>query len=398
LVNNSSDDHRDEKILSENPLRNSDNILERGISPKIVEDEKTKIFEASKKIPVSQAAGYMGEQDMAFILGKMGHDPIIGPGGIAGKQTNERGFDYVGLNSKTGHILIADNKAVGIPGLVDEADALTSNFAQNVADAISQIEAAPSFVGKEHVISKLRELKDRLDRGDPNKPDGIDISITNAGGFATGISRKLQKEFRVATKLNYDLTFEDLVGQDTINVRKEDIKEAIKRGVKPGRGYGEATKTEPILNNKAISGKTARVLGKVNENGWELILALAMRTIIELIGLFIKPKIQEDIEKEWPRILSFLRENPECGVLIVYTFLVQDKIDLAELVLTKQDPRLKRYLGITLYYGQSPEAAYNHYLTSPPLYGTASGFHLGDLFFQWYSNYECYAYHPKPPQ
>jgi hypothetical protein len=173
----------------------------------------------------AHAGGAMGELDAAFVLGQRGFGIVIGPGGPGGHRLTATGFDIVAYNPRTGEVWIVDNKASGGGRTVQGATAITVNLQQNLADAIQQIRAARAFPNQAAIIQKLDAALTAVRAGRP-LPSGVSRYITNAGGYHSGISRRLRAQ---------GVQFLDLTGVATRRTRAADIQRARQRGVPPRR-------------------------------------------------------------------------------------------------------------------------------------------------------------------
>lgn len=173
----------------------------------------------------AHAGGEMGERDAAFALGQKGFNVIVGPGGPEGHKLTTKGFDIVAYNPKTDELKIVDNKSSGGTSTVQEATAITKNLGNNLKTTIDQVKSMPNFPEKNAVITKLEATLNAVENGKPI-PSKVSLVITNAGGYHSGISKKLKQQ---------GIQFEDITGKPTRNARKQDIKQAKAAGVQPGR-------------------------------------------------------------------------------------------------------------------------------------------------------------------
>jgi hypothetical protein len=173
----------------------------------------------------AHAGGEMGERDAAFALGKKGFELVVGPGGGKGHKLTERGFDIVGYNPKTKELWIVDNKASGGTRKVQDASAITKNILTNLKSTIAEVGRLPNFKNKYVILSKLRATV-RAIEGGKSIPSDVALVVTNAGGYHTGIGKKLAAK---------GVRFEDVVGPETIEARRRDIAKAKKAKVRAGR-------------------------------------------------------------------------------------------------------------------------------------------------------------------
>lgn len=190
----------------------------------------------------AHAGGEMGERDAAFELGKRGFEIIIGPGGKGGHKLTTAGIDIVAHDPKTGKLLIVDNKASGGTSTVQDASAITKNLEKNLRRAIKQVKYMGKFPNKDAVLSKLNSTLSAVSAG-KKIPANVDLVVTNAGGFHSGVSKKLK---------DIGIKFEDITGKDVREARKKDIKKAKSKGDKPGRPVTHADKEE---KPKSTAGK-----------------------------------------------------------------------------------------------------------------------------------------------
>lgn len=180
----------------------------------------------------AHAGGAMGELDAAFGLGGKGFDVILGPGGSMGHKLTEQGLDIVAHNPKTGELWIVDNKASGGTSTVQSASAIIDNLKHNLGKAIDAVEKLSEFPSKKAVLAKLRATHSAVASGH-KLPTEVKVVVTNAGGYHSGISKKLAKK---------GIKFVDLTGKAAREARKADIRKAKAAGASPGR---PTTRPEP---------------------------------------------------------------------------------------------------------------------------------------------------------
>lgn len=125
--------------------------------------------------------GTPGEQTMAFELGKRDYDILTGPGGAAGKNPSANGWDAVAVHRHTDELLIVENKASGLTGLVQDATSLTRAWQNNLTRAITEIQDLPDSEVKTRALTKLQALK-HAGETHGTMPQGVRVVITNAGG------------------------------------------------------------------------------------------------------------------------------------------------------------------------------------------------------------------------
>ncbi len=199
----------------------------------------------------AHAGGAMGELDAAFKLGERGFMIVIGPAGAGGHQLTEAGLDIVAYNPQSDETWVVDNKASGGTSTVQDASAITRNLAQNLRTAIAQIRTLPAFPHQERVIQQLESALDAVTKGNP-MPAKVLLKITGAGGFHSGISKKLRAQ---------GIQWEDLTGTTAVrDARKRDIARARIAGVRPGRPV-----THPAESDTVVVRVTAPALSDVDE-------------------------------------------------------------------------------------------------------------------------------------
>ncbi|MGY1640641.1 hypothetical protein ACI782_05835 [Geodermatophilus sp. SYSU D00703] len=181
--------------------------------------------EEDSKMSPAHAGGAMGELDAAFALGQKGFEVVIGPGGPEGHKLTSHGFDIVAYNPQTGQSWIVDNKASGGTSTVREATAIINNLKINIDTAITHVKTLPDFPHKQVVLGKLTAARTALGAG-RELPDAVSLVVTNAGGYHSGVSKKLAK---------LGVQFEDMTGAAIRATRRADIKKARQGGVSPGR-------------------------------------------------------------------------------------------------------------------------------------------------------------------
>lgn len=219
-----------------------------------------------KPTSAAHAGGTMGELDAAFGLGEKGFDIIMGPAGEGGHKLTAHGFDMVAYHPGTGELWIVDNKASGGTSTAQKASAITENLIPNTEKAIGYIEKLQDFPHKKAVLAQLQATKNALGAGH-KLPAKVSLVITNAGGYHSGIAKKLK---------DLGVKFEDLTGKAVRDVRKADIRRARKAGVALGRpttvpspdlpaasGNGSASRPQspavkpPVGNVSSVSSSTS---------------------------------------------------------------------------------------------------------------------------------------------
>jgi hypothetical protein len=256
-------------------------------APRVVVQSGTQVGIARETTPMSaaHAGGVMGELDAAFILGQRGFIIVIGPGGPAGHKLTEPGLDIVAYNPHTGILWIIDNKAGGGTGKVPDASAITKNLVKNLERATCKVVNAPNFKNKAKIVRMLKNtisaVKSKLELS--NK---VKIVVTTAGGYYSGISKKLAKDAYI--------TYEDLVGKEIRETRKANIKSAKAAGVRTGR---PVTKPAPLSAENLSSDFLAPADKKLNkrpilEMNWETGIG-KVRTAPPVVS--VKPPVEYSV-------------------------------------------------------------------------------------------------------
>jgi hypothetical protein len=173
----------------------------------------------------AHAGGAMGEFDVAFALGQRGFEFVIGPAGSGGHELTEKGFDGIAHNPQTGETWILDNKASGGTSTVQEAPAIVTNLEKNLVKAIADVEDLPRFPNQAAVVKNLQDALSALSQGQP-LPAKVRVKVTNAGGYHSGISKKLKAA---------NVEFEDITGSVVRDARKRNIARAKAEGRRSGR-------------------------------------------------------------------------------------------------------------------------------------------------------------------
>ena len=173
----------------------------------------------------AHAGGAMGELDAAFALGQRGFGIVIGPAGPGGHQLTAPGLDIVAYDPQSDETWVVDNKASGGTGTVRSASAITTNLAKNLRTAIAQIRTLPAFPDQARVVQQLEDALDAVTKGNP-LPAKVKVKITGAGGYHSGISRRLRQQ---------GIQWEDLTGAAVRASRRQDVARARIAGVSTGR-------------------------------------------------------------------------------------------------------------------------------------------------------------------
>ncbi len=211
-----------------------------------------------KPTTAAHAGGAMGEMDAAFELGKMGFDPILSAGGPAGHKLTEAGFDIVAYNKSTGRLWIVDNKASGGTGTVRDASAITKNLETNLGKAIDIVKGLPQFETKQAVLSKLEATRSAVSGGKP-LPMDVELVVTNAGGYHTGIGKSLADK---------GVKFVDLVGPEIVKTREADMAKARAAGQSTGRPAsheGTAKQADKVAKENAEAAEKLQANAKPSQ-------------------------------------------------------------------------------------------------------------------------------------
>lgn len=284
-------------------------------------------FEQDRPMTPAHAGGAMGELDAAFALGQRGFSVIIGPGGPGGHRLTASGFDIVAFNPATSELWIVDNKASGGTSTVQGASALTTNLQQNLVDAIRQVRSAQNFPHKTAVVQRLEAALSAVRAGQP-LPTNVSRYITNAGGYHSGISRRLQQQ---------GVRFLDLTGPTTRSARRGDIQQAQQQGVRPGRptthqGGGSQTRRGTTQQGRGNLQPITPPLG--GSGGSRARGAAAAGLTVGLAGLNFglnwlndrrqQQRVQERLNQIEPAIQRERQSRPDHGILLtIYYHQVQ---------------------------------------------------------------------------
>jgi hypothetical protein len=318
-----------------------------------------------KPVPPAHAGGEMGERDAAFVLGKMGLEIVIGPGGEKGHKLTTSGFDIVADDPRTGELLIVDNKAVGGVRKIQDASALTTNLVTNLKRTINQVQKIQDFPRKTDVLKNLNAALNAVSGGKP-LPKNVRLVVTNAAGFATGVGSKLTKQ---------GVEFIDLVGKETIKARKMDIARAKAAGKRPGRSLQTRTtkSRQPVPPKKEVqrvrpTGPIGRVqrARPIKPTGLGGAVGGAVFQIhgtqVAMLEQAIYQRADEEIAKRWSYIedLRFIKEE-----VVVIRIVVDEPyaVDILGRSLGIMEPGQQRYFEkIEILHGPSEEEA----LAPPP--------------------------------
>ncbi|GAA2501766.1 hypothetical protein [Terrabacter carboxydivorans] len=143
----------------------------------------------------NQWFGYLGEQDLAFWYGAQGWDVLLGPSGAGGKSSNAQGLDLLAWKPQTKELDIPDNKSKVAPGLVSSATAINENLEKSLRSARDPVQTS-AHPDRVEIAERLDAASDAVkDPANNRWPDKTRLTITNAGGYATGESPSLRKDF-----------------------------------------------------------------------------------------------------------------------------------------------------------------------------------------------------------
>jgi hypothetical protein len=306
----------------------ADAVLGPGISTL---DDKAILSSAALRKPAAEQApitrivanqpGYWGvpaEQDLAFYLGQQGYNVVLGPGGATGKSAFAKGIDILAVKTlgSSIEILLGDNKASGVPGDVRECSAFTEDVANKLATLRTKVAAAPEFPERAQVLDKLDQTVTRIRQGGGQSVEGVRWVIANAGGFASGVTEKLQADFFAATKLTNPkglqarIEFMGVVPPAEINARNDLVKAL---GGKNPRNPTRVEITEPrALNGWALKGNA--------EGAWILGLQVVEWIITTVLGLLVDPVWKRQLQALSPTVVKELAVRPGDGVLLVAVF------------------------------------------------------------------------------
>ncbi|MGW9043349.1 hypothetical protein ACWGQL_12435 [Streptomyces lydicus] len=184
------------------------------------------------RVTGAHAGGAYGEHDLPFLLGARGIRLVITSSGPGAHALTGHGFDAVGVDPKTGEVLLYDNKGSGILDKAEgkKATALGKNLRNSLEEALAKIRAMPDFPEKAEVLRRLDGARSAVKDGKPIPPDlKVRLKLTNAGGYAHG-----------ARNLPPGVEYEDVVGPEVREARRKDIADAEKDKVSTGRPRSHA--------------------------------------------------------------------------------------------------------------------------------------------------------------
>jgi hypothetical protein len=278
--------------------------------------------------------GYDGELTMAFTLGEMGYDALLGPSGQGGKQVYEKGVDglFVGKPKGKLEMIVPDNKSYGEPQPADDASALTKNLRVNMRRAQEEVRALPVSPERDFAFQKLGEVMDAIDGKGP-WPDGVRVAITGAGGYLTGITKGLQKKFADATNnavrvdgspvlLEPILMATKIQIDDRIAQRKaaaaniENFKRSTTRAIEiPPQAAAQALASTPVVVTPGEWDNFA--IAAVHTLDW------AIKTTLQKLdqsGIITNAATRE-LKSQWPQIAQRLQTSTDQGALLIFDYL-----------------------------------------------------------------------------
>jgi hypothetical protein len=188
--------------------------------------EVTSSLPATKEKTAAHAGGALGERDLGYAMGREGLVQISQPAeaGIPGEARHgltEGGIDAAYVDPKDGDLYLVDNKAYGQVRTVRECSSLTDNLPQNLEAMRGEIAKGPDHPYKQGALDKLDAAIVAAKQGE-RMPEGVHLVVTNAGGYARGISREL---------MDKGLEFKDVVPPGVRAERRADLPAARERGV-----------------------------------------------------------------------------------------------------------------------------------------------------------------------
>lgn len=348
--------------------------------------------------------GIPGEQDLAFLLGLQNWDVVYGPGGEAGKSTFAKGIDYLGV--KTGSsgsisLLIPDNKASGVPEPIGKCPALTDNIKTNLDALLGKVTDIPEFPRKTAVIAKLTELRDTINSGGGHV-DGVEFSISNAGGYARAPTEGLQQKFFNATNLvNADGTPLRLGFIDTVSPSELAERTAL-IGQLDGnpRSPTFVSVTKPVILDPARAVLSAEPVGVNMQEAWLGALMIIQLTIQAILGLF-PTTAERSLKQLQPELLGKLSSDPSlAGVLLVYVALVENYSakDLTDTAAAPH-PVNSAFVRWEWQYGPSADDAYSWWAAPDKLqpdHSTETPPKHYEQYFWWFDRKTTTPYMQKP--
>lgn len=350
--------------------------LPRVVTPQVMERR----YQGSGTYPLW---GGLGEQTLGFLLGELGIEIVIGPGGAAGKDASAKGLDLVGPRVKTSEVFIFDNKSFGVPTTASSASALTSNFVGNLDNAIAEIEAQAASPARELSLEKLRELRQVVGSGGGPVPDGVHIVISGAGGYLKGISPSLQEEFFKASGLTnpdgtpYLLELMPFTTEAEMAAKENEIARAEAVGEAFSRARTGAVVLEAVNAETYTKATAPRMMPGEWDGAFLMGLDLIKRVIHGILRLLnehgiILNETQREFKRVWPKIVEKMNSSPEyAGVLVRFTYRVG----------TQHYPETDEYpselRSVSPWYGQTAAAAYEVAIATPQIEAPLTGFWEG---------------------
>lgn len=317
--------------------------------------------------------GTPAEQTMAFALGERGYDILIGPGGAAGKDPNANGWDAVAVHRATGELLIVDNKASGLPGLVEEATSITTRWTQNLDYAIRAIaDLSDEVPDKAAALDKLRELQEAGKTG-AAMPEGVRVAISNAGGFVgvvggdgqvTLVGEKLQAAFESGSGIKGRVDSENMVPPNMIKERQAWVEAETAAGRKPVSAFSGTTMevTLPRATPMDVMGPITE-LAEAKGTAAIVVIEAIKRALVLYFSLTHHPtQMDADLAALAPRIQAALRRNPNGGVLLLYVWSQLPGTPPLVGVVDDDEAYNRGYSHLAISEGATPDDAYRRYL------------------------------------
>lgn len=222
----------------------------------------------------AHAGGSLGERDMVFQSAKANNRRVVfGPGGIGpegktgGKSLFHSGPDALMVDSngpiknrkikvyiRGQTIYLYDNKASGGFKNIDDVSALKKNLGKSLDTTIKRVQNTAPFRGRDALIKRLKEARAHFKRTG-KLPSDFRIVLTNAGGFAKGVTQNLMTALG---KIDHPI-FEDLSGKETRAAAAADKKKAGTTG--SGRKSSIKATAEDA---KAIDAANKKAIDKMN--------------------------------------------------------------------------------------------------------------------------------------
>jgi hypothetical protein len=243
---------RNERMLAEIPGRAETRDIDRDepFDARTSHEERT-IQETPEGAPMTDAhaGGALGERDLQFAiarnLGRDEHEVIAfskpPEAGIEGEEAHgltRHGPDAGFLDTRSMEIYIVDNKAAGDVRTIATCSSLTTSLESTIENLQQQVREGqpkqrtatetgegPDTRYEQHISQRLEAAREAARDGRP-MPKDVHLVVTNAGGYASGISASLEQR---------SIEFVDVVPDTVKQAREQDIKKARDAGRPPGR-------------------------------------------------------------------------------------------------------------------------------------------------------------------